>query len=525
MRVRVPLILKFILSLSAVIIVTSVIFAWYFVDTHVTRIRRELENRCTSLTRNLALNSEYGVLTNNRIFLLKLTEDMTKEDDVIYSIIYDKNGSVLSSAVAFWKHGVAQQIDPTFKKMRLEGRKLKFHEPTTYTFASAQGSPIYDVVYPITIQYMTGGKEEIAFLDESGQAAREELIGIARVGISLTRMNQEISTLRKGIVYITLGIILLGILLATLMVRIIVTPLRKLAVGTQRIASGDLTYRVAIASNDEIGNLAHSFNCMANDLKNHAEELSREREGLLSVKAILEQRTGELEATVAKIQKIQQELLRSEKFATIGRLSASVAHELRNPLASVKNISYYLLKTVAPSDEKAKHMLEVLSTDVIRANKIVTDLMDYSRIRRPHRVPVKIDDFINKLLDKLLLIDTINVIRQLESVEALIDPDRIAQVLINLITNARDAMQRGGTITIAAWSADAALHISVADTGTGMNAETAAHIFEPLFTTKVKGLGLGLAIVKEIIDSHLGQISVTSEPGKGTTFHIILPHS
>jgi signal transduction histidine kinase len=257
---------------------------------------------------------------------------------------------------------------------------------------------------------------------------------------------------------------------------------------------------------------------MASDLRKYVKELKTEKGDLLSLKTALEQRTKELEETILKVKNIQQELLRSEKFATIGRLASSIAHELRNPLASLKNISYYLIKVSAFNfDEKAKQMLDLLSIDVARANKIVTDLLDFSRIKRLNKAPTRIDELINNFGQN------IHITRKLESIEASLDPDKLKQALLNIFSNSRDAMPEGGNITIKTGRKDSNISIMISDTGYGMDDETLSHIFDPLFSTKTRGLGLSLAIVKEVVDLHSGRIFVTSRKGEGTTFEILLP--
>lgn len=531
-KIRIGLPFKFVLSISVVILLTSLSLTWFFINNQIVQIRTALEDRCTMLARNLANSSEYGVLTGNKAFLKKLNNIVLNEQDVVYSIIYDKNGVALALTEKYTDKDLYKELEPiinyrihaaTRRGPPYENQFVK--DTIKLTYNSKSGQPVHDTMCPIMIERVTPGRDEaVAGRSAKGYSANEELVGFARVGISMSRMQRQIGDIKFGVVVLTLIVVVFGILLSIFLVRIIVKPIKQLSLGTRKLASGDLNYHVNVQSNDEIGELADSFNQMASDIRKYIKELNKEKEDLLETKGTLEQQTKELEETLDKMRNIQQELLRSEKFATIGRLASSIAHELRNPLASLKNISYYLVKLgTFKTDEKAGQMLELLATDVARANKIVTDLLDFSRVRKLNKSPVKVDEFIVRFLDSVDFGKNFNIIRDLQAVQANIDPDKMTQVLINLLSNARDAMPDGGSITISSRknSKHAVIHMS--DNGVGMDEETVQHIFDPLFSTKTKGLGLSLAIVKEIVDLHMGKIIVLSAPGKGTTFEIYLP--
>lgn len=527
--VRISLLQEFILYISLVIIITSLFITYFFIRNQTELIRNSLTERCGFLARGLASNGRFGVLSRNNDILTKLVQKTLQEEDVLYAAIYDKNGKTLVVA----RKDMSEASAPSLQVLHLDEGPFKNISPFNGIprlgkfFASLRSSSsknvMYDSLCPITVHRDPDDHEEIIYMDGDTLQGKEELIGFADVGVSLNRMQKQIDRLKKGALLSTLLIIVIGIILSTILAKFIIRPIQELVVGTKKIAQGHLDYRVKVKSIEEIAELSRSFNIMAEDLMHYVLESDKERERLRQLKAQLEERTRQLEETLQKMKNIQQELLRSEKFAVVGRLASSVAHELRNPLASLKNISYYLLKLDAITDPRAKHMLEMLSTDVNRANKIVTDLLDYSRVKRLTKVPVKIDAFMNQLLDHLSFGNDVKIQREFEAVEANIDPDRITQVLVNLLTNARDAMPGGGTIAVTARKAGESLEISIHDAGCGMTHETIDRIFEPLFTTKTKGLGLGLAIVKEIIDAHFGKIVVESEKNKGTLFRLTLP--
>ena len=176
------------------------------------------------------------------------------------------------------------------------------------------------------------------------------------------------------------------------------------------------------------------------------------------------------------------------------------------------------------NDDKSKNMVQMLSSEVLRANKIITELLDYSRIKKLTKMSLDIESFFDKVIKMVPLPENIKLIRKIERFDVVLDPDKITQVIINLISNARDAMPpNGGEIIISTKKIDSICQIFVQDNACGMSKDTVKHIFDPLFTTKLKGIGLGLCIVKEIIEAHNGKISVSSEENIGTTFTIELP--
>lgn len=326
------------------------------------------------------------------------------------------------------------------------------------------------------------------------------------------------------VIVFSVMIIFVALLISIYLFLSVDISVRKIIKGFEEIAKGNLKYRVYLNSNDKLKILANSFNSMANDMEIYINELNKEKKELLNLKIAFEDRNQELEKALEKVKNIQQDLIKVEKFATIGRLASSVAHELRNPLASIKNIAYFLSKMRTFDDDKSKNMVQMLSSEVLRANKIITELLDYSRIKKLTKMPLDIEAFFDKVIKMLSLPENIKLIRKIERFDVVLDPDKMTQVIINLISNAMDAMPpNGGEIIISTKKTDSICQIFVQDNACGMSKDAVTHIFEPLFTTKLKGIGLGLCIVKEIIEAHNGKISVSSEENIGTTFTIELP--
>jgi len=230
---------------------------------------------------------------------------------------------------------------------------------------------------------------------------------------------------------------------------------------------------------------------------------------------------------------IEQQLYHADKLSSIGQLAASVAHEIKNPLASIKTLGQ-LLQEETPSGDGRREYIDVIVSEVNRLNGVVEKLLTYAR---PEKSQIRRIAFAEIITPVLALVDHEASRHRVElkaeypsDLEILVDSEKIKQVLLNLVFNGIQAMPDGGTVTISAshvanspWSV-----IRVADTGIGMPADIAARVFEPFFTTKQRGTGLGLAIVKKIIDLHGGRIEVESRQAAGgaaagTTFTIYLP--
>ncbi|MBA4423394.1 MAG: hypothetical protein C0390_09925 [Syntrophus sp. (in: bacteria)] len=230
-----------------------------------------------------------------------------------------------------------------------------------------------------------------------------------------------------------------------------------------------------------------------------------------------------------EIRDLQEKVHRSERLASLGRLAAGVAHEIRNPLSSIKGFAQYFVKRFSGQPEEQGYA-SVMVREVDRLNRVITELLDFAGPKEPHREPQSLETIAEQAL-KLLAPDLearkVEVVKDYEpGLPAVsVDRDRISQVFINILLNAVESMEAGGEIRISLrrCGLPPAVEISVADTGAGIPAGDLEKVFEPFFSRKRKGTGLGLAIVHQIVESHRGDIRVESRPGKGTTFRIRLP--
>jgi len=260
------------------------------------------------------------------------------------------------------------------------------------------------------------------------------------------------------------------------------------------------------------------------------EELRAANEELRATEEELRAANEELQAANEELKEAQEKLIRSERLAAIGQLAGGVGHDLRNPLGAIKNAIYYVRGKVAKSElvqkePRVMQFLDIIDDEINSANKIINDLLGFSRVGKPAVSPSRIESVIDEALSRTTIPGNIELTKKLDAglPELKIDTDQIRQVLVNMIINAVEAMPEGGKLTIGTRKKDKFLEVVIADTGCGIPQENVGKIFDPLFTTKAKGIGLGLAVCKAIIERHEGHVEVESEVGKGSTFTIKLP--
>lgn len=302
----------------------------------------------------------------------------------------------------------------------------------------------------------------------------------------------------------------------------IIKPLKRLLHATEKVAKGYLAYRVKIATDDELGQLAKSFNTMT-------EELEKTTGDYHALTQTLEEKVRE---RTLQLKEAQDQLVQSEKLTSLGKMAAGIAHEINNPLTSILINSHLIAEDLGDQADLNEN-LKLIIDETSRCSEIVKGLLEFSKQTAPEKKPADI----NRLLDDTLFLlkshvlpSGVEIVRDLAGnlpVMA-VDANKMKQVFTNIILNALEAMPHGGTLTIRSQVSEdmRSVKIEFEDTGCGMSREVIAKIFDPFFSTKeAKGTGLGLSVSRGIVELHRGQIDVESEPGKGTTITIKLPVS
>jgi len=327
--------------------------------------------------------------------------------------------------------------------------------------------------------------------------------GSIKIGLSLEDMRREIRETRLMLILIGLGGLFLGIMGATLLARRITGPLKKLVEGTVKISKGDFSQKINIASQDEIENLAQSFNEMSHQLL-----LTRER-----------------------VEAANKKLIQAEKLASIGRVAAGIAHEIRNPLTSVKLNIQKLLQTDHLSEIEKEH-LSLSQEGIGQMEKFIKELLNFTRVSELNldRFSMKkiLDESVKMISDSLEL-KKIQLKKNYQKglPQVLVDGDKMRQVFLNILRNASEAVDDGGKISIVLSflkeQEEGMIRVEISDNGCGIPEKDRDIIFEPFYTTKPSGIGLGLANARKIIEQHVGSIRIEKNRKKGSSFEILIP--
>ncbi|MCX7885982.1 MAG: cache domain-containing protein [Verrucomicrobiae bacterium] len=469
-----------------------------FIPTPMARPRPEIEERDGMMLKAAApildpqrnlLGVIYGGVLLNRNFELVDKIKQTVFQDVVYK------GKDIGTATIFLDDLRIATNVRNADGSRAIGTRIA---EDVYRQVVGAGKPWLGRAYVVNAWYITAYEPIRSF--------RGQIIGILYVGL----LEQKYLDIKRKTVLAFLGVTTIGaagaLVLSFFISRKVSTAIGKLVSASRELGRGNLEARVDIRSNDELQELADTFNSMAAALKKRDEQLK---------------------------EFARTKIMESERLAIIGQLAAGVAHELNNPMQGIVTYSHLLLEET-PNGHPSRDLAQKIVTQANRCTSIVRGLLDFARQRKPHKRPVNINTVLNdclSLVKNQSLFHNIQIERNHapELPEVVIDPSQMQQVFLNLIINAAEAMPNGGRLTTTTRlnTEERCVEIAVTDTGHGISPENMERIFDPFFTTKeaTHGTGLGLAISFGIIKEHQGSISVESEVGKGTTFTVRLPIS
>ena len=454
------------IALTAFIVSGVILIA---VQREQRMIVQEIEQKGMILADTLAMASVNALVSNDYATLKRFLESAARDPDVTYAMVLDPTGVIKM-------HTDLKEIG-RYISDEVSVRALDTDEGLVQLLPGRAGGPVYDVSAPIV--------------------AAGRRVGVLRLGLSPRGMQTALRRSRTEVALIGLAALVLGIGGAGVMARRISRPLRELVAGAQAVARGDLTWRARVHAHDEVGEVASAFGFMAESLQSHIEER-----------------------------------VRAERLVTLGALAAGIAHEVRNPLEAIKGAAQVIEKR--GGDPMVCKFTRIIKEEVTELDRF---LEGFLRFARP--APLLLDSLdVNGLVEETLaLLEPLcgdhGIILEKELAGSLspvmADAHQIKQVLMNLCLNAIQAMPDGGTLTVVTRpkgvSGQEGMELSVRDTGSGMAEGIRQDLFEPFVTTKAGGSGLGLAVSKSIVERHGGQIGITTEGGRGTTFTVWLPRT
>ncbi len=547
---RLGLRFKITVYISLLVVLTATVLGWFLVRRQVREISRHLQEKGAVLARNVASASEYGVLTGDQTIFTSIIQGLVQEPDVAYGIIYNVNGKALASTPKTPRH--LGGISPA-TAYEVTDRAIKADKLLIQSFAEHETkTPVYDIAAPIVTKKAPSlSGEEVIFEvgDKSGSEGISEKIGVARIGISLDTMNQEISRARRTITYVTVMVVLIVIAMTVVLVGLIVNPVQQLVEATERVASGNLDTPVIIHTNDEIGDLGASFNKMTEDLKRYRNEL---RNYSRTLEQKVEERTKALRLTNEELQRTNQQLEAVSKLKS--EFLANMSHELRTPLNAIIGFSEILCdRSFGELNEKqfkyaqnvvvsGKHLLQLIN-EILDLAKVESGKMDlHLETFGVSGVLTEIANFARGLASKKEITIKPRFSPKLVTVTA--DPKKFKQIFYNLLSNAIKFTPNDGEIEI---SSDVVgdfemadddqfivrryAEFCVKDNGIGIDPADQDRIFQEFqqvdgsHSRQYEGTGLGLALTKKLVDLHGGSIWLESEKGKGSSFYFTIPIS
>jgi signal transduction histidine kinase len=492
-------------SFAASILIVFVVFTAFFVYYENKAVRKDLYKEGKMLANLLAYNARTWVFAENRDMLKDAVQGILVQKNVLAVAIYNVDKKELFVETRKTKsnagpNSVAIVPDAIALGPNDEASKPEEKEDTIGFLA-----PVYLETYR--------SAEEALYYDIASPESRQSVIGYVKVILDKDLLRREMRAILLRNAFVALVLLFTGSIAIYISIKRVTLPLTRLAVSVRSLGKGETIEKVPVESMDEIGRLAVDFNAMYDNLKTREEE-----------KKALEER-----------------LRHAQKMEAIGTLARGIAHDFNNILATLRG-SIYLMEKKLQEQVDLRQYTTQMHNSITKAQNLIKGLLSFSKTQKINLYPMNINSIIKDLRPMLLSIagEDIGLIISLseERLRVLTDRLQMEQVLMNLCSNARDAMPDGGVITIAtrsesvdegnkSLSPGAYAVISVGDTGPGMDEEVKERIFEPYFTTKDvgKGTGLGLSIVYGIIERHQGLIEVETTKGAGTVFTIYLPLS
>jgi two-component system, NtrC family, sensor kinase len=516
---------KLMLSFTVIMTLVGIIASYIHVKTQETQLLNAMMLGADQLSGSITSATWYAMLADQRESAYQTMETIAKKQGITRIRIFNKEGRIMFSTVENDTGVVDKAAEACFMCHSAEYPLVKVDVPTrARVYRRSDGHRILAMITPIYNEVSCSQAECHA------HPISQSVLGVLDVSMTLDTVDKEMAILRVRVFLISFFIVvLMSLFIIYFTKHFIDSPIQHLIAGAHAVSEMQMDKPIEIKSSEELGELAESFDMMRIRLKTALDENNRFTQ---SLETKVQERSEQLKIA-------HQKLMQSDRLASLGQLSASVAHEINNPLSGVLNLSM-LMKRILKDDgipkeriEEFRHYLAQVIQETSRVGRIVQDLLAFSRRSKPYRSAVDINSVIkstvNLIIHKLKLMAVeidLQLGDNLPTVKC--DGSQIQQVIINLIMNAAEAAQgkESAKVTVRT-TVDIEKNLfvlTVQDNGDGIPEENISKVFDPFFTTKGegKGVGLGLAVVFGIVEAHKGDIEVKSIVGEGTTFIVTL---
>jgi two-component system, NtrC family, sensor kinase len=508
---------KLILTIGTLMIVGSMLFWLFLFKNQEKELIQSSVKYGYSFVDFIRNSTRYAMLTVHGTLIQQTVEAIGGAEGVMNVRIFNKTGKVVYSADRKHIGTMLDKNSPLCVTCHTASGPVK-DTPSWNIQRGEQNFRILNIVQPIYNQ------PDCYTASCHAHPREQHVLGLVEADLSLELLDHSIK--QQGIaitVYVLAFSVVISGTLCLILWNLVSTPLTLLAQGMKKVAAGDLDHHIEINRKDEIGELANAFNTMN-------EELKKAKGELMLWGNTLEKKVQE---KTEAIYRAQQQLIHSEKLASLGRMAAGVAHEINSPLTGIVTFGHLLLKKF-PEGSEDREDVEVIIDQANRCSNIIKGLLGFSRAAAADKAPTNINDVLNSSLNIVKNKADFFNIKLVTTLEPLLhkvtaDASQLQQVFLNMIVNAADACEGKGSITITTANVTEDnrdfIQVEFRDTGYGIKDEDLEKIFEPFFTTKPvgKGTGLGLAVSHGIVQEHGGKITIKTKIGEGTSFLIKLP--